>query len=493
MTTLALDFGDQFLELASAERGIVAIVKDPVRGTPLRLPACVAVEDSVAWLGHAAIDRVSEMPRINVLGGIKRSLGQVDPVLEDTAGRHWQAEGLAGLLIKKALEDFLLSHPASTLSAVVALAPDVGEAGARALRAACRLAGFSAVVTVDQAVAHASSLNLQIDEAVLVADAGSGPVSVSLVTRRQDGYKIEAQMSGDMPLRNLILQAMPPGLCALLRSNDEDVAYELTAAENFRDAIWAKFGAEPARSWSGWISDDARHTSAIPVAFSAQVVDTMAKAVAQEIASLARQVLAKSGATPVTGCSLTGGWGRNMLVSQHLVRENIPGLRFSLAPVAAIAFGAARWHAQGFSPLRDVSSAMIGIRTVSPDSGEPMIHPLIAAGTALPATGVFPLFANRPNQKRLVIELAKVDDDGQDWSLGFFAFDFEQPLSMETQLEVTVSLGREMSVAAQACDHRTSKRVEAVLGSDDIDSVEAFWRQRQWIRGLGLNDARFQS
>ncbi|MGB4116181.1 MAG: hypothetical protein WBK51_06510 [Polaromonas sp.] len=493
MTTLALDFGDQFLELASADQGVVSIVKDPVRGTPLRLPACVAVEDGVAWLGHAAIDRVSEMPRVKVLGGIKRSLGQVDPVLEDTTGRHWQAEGLAGLLIKKALEDFLLSHPASTLSAVVALAPDVGEAGARALRAACRLAGFSAVVTVDQAVAHASSLNLQIDESVLVADAGSGPVSVSLVTRRENGYTIDAQMSGDMPLRNLILQVMPPGLCALLRPIDDDVAYELSVAEILRDTIWAKFGAEPARSWSGWIPDNTRHASAIPVAFSAQVVDALAKTAAQEIASLVRQVLAKSGAAAVTGCSLTGGWGRNVLVTQHLARENLIGLRFSLAPVAAIAFGAARWHAQGFSPLRDVSSAMIGIRTVNPDSGQPMIHPLIAAGTALPATGVFPLFANRLNQKRLVIEIAKVDDDGQDWSLGFFAFDFEKPLSMETQLEVTVSLGREMSVAAQACDHRTSKRVEAVLGSDDIDSVEAFWRQHQWIRGLGLNDARFQS
>ena len=493
MTTLAIDFGDQTLEMASADQGVVALVKDAVRGTPMRLPICVAVEDGVAWLGQAAIDRAGEMPRVKVMGGIKRSLGQVDSIMEDGLGRHWQAEGLAGLLIKKALDDFLLANPASTLSAVVALAPDAGEAAARALRAACRLAGFSAVVTVDQAIAHACALSMQVDETVLLADAGSGPISVSLVTRQQSGYKLEAQLSSDMPLRSLLSQNVPQALAVLLGLNDGEVAYELTSAVSNREAVWTKFNAEPVRSWAGWLTDHARNSGPSPLAFSAQAVQAMAKVVAQEIAMLSRQLLQKAGAArPVAG-SLTGCWGRNTLVQQELVRENIPGLRFAMAPVAAVAYGAARWHALGFSQLRDVSSAMIGIRTVSPDNGQPMIHPLIASGTALPATGIFPLFANRPNQKRLVIELAKVDENGQDWSLGFFAFDFEEPLPMDLELEITVVLGREMSVAAQACDHRNSRRVEAVLGSDDIDSVEAFWRHQQWIRGLGLNDARFQS
>lgn len=493
MTTLAIDFGDQALEMASADQGVVALVKDALRGTPIRLPAFVALEEGVAWLGQAAIDRAGEMPRVKVMGGIKRSLGQAEPIMEDGLGRHWQAEGLAGLLVKKALDDFLLSNPASTLSAVVALAPDVGEAAARALRAACRLAGFSAVVTVDEAIAHACALSMQVDEKVLLVDAGSGPISVSVVSCLSNGYRLEAQLVSDMPLRSLLSKNVPPVLAVLLGLDSGEIAYELTSGVSTREAVWAKFSAEPARSWTGWLADHTRNSSPSPLAFSAQIAEVMAKVVALEIASLSRQLLQNFGVDKPSACSLNGSWGRNPLVQQQLVRENIPGLRFSSAPVAAVAYGAARWYALGFSPLQEISSAMIGIRTVSPDNGQPMIHPLIASGTALPATGTFPLFANRPNQQRLVIELAKVDENGQDWSLGFFAFDFEEPLPMDLQLEVTVILGREMSVVAQACDHRSSRRVEAVLGSDDIDSVEAFGRHQQWIRGLGLNDAKFQS
>lgn len=492
MTTVALDIGDTGLEAASVDHGVVALVRDSVRGVPQRLPACVGIDDGIAWVGHAALDRPGEAPRIRVVAGLSRALGQPDPVLTDPAQRHWQAEGLMGLLIRKLLDDHLLATPSASPSAVVAVPSDASEAWLRSVRSACRLAGFSAVVTVDQAIAHAAALNSHSGDLMLLADAGSGPATLSLVRRDASGFALLHTVRGERPLRELVHAVAPAPVRAALGPTLEAGCHDVTPAAVWLHGAWAGlYGDAGPRAHASWLPDPRDASVRYPVLVSAHEAQAMAVVVGQELARLlARMAPVVAGAGLLAHCSISGQWGRNPVVLAVLNRERSGTERFMSGPPATQAWGAARWHAMGLSGLLDASDAMVGIRTVNPADGQPMIQPLIPAGTALPALGTFPLFANRTGQKRLVIELARVDDDGLDHSLGFFAFEFDEALPLDLQLDVSVRIGQDQSVTAEATDRRNGRVVEAVLGSDDIDSVEAFMRHRAWLRGLGVNAAR---
>jgi molecular chaperone DnaK (HSP70) len=485
VTVVGLDFGEGSLELAYELDGAPALLMDSARPSDSRFQPIVALEERVAWVGHAARDRLADLPRVKCIGGIKRSLGQSGIVHVDADGREWQAQGLAALPLRKLHADFISLGFAKTASAVAAVPAFADAAYRRGLMQACRLAGFDAVATVGTPVAIASIANSTVDHLVVV-EAGMGRPTASLVELGTAPAVLDS-LSGPLGLRERAAACLPPAFRSPLAA--EDGAHELTDATERSDSIWEALHSSRRAARGYWRTREGYYPFTITEAFLHDAIS----AIASELGVLIHALLARdeARARSVNRIVCAGGWGRNSSVVRALERELQSAgidMRITAAPAGSVAKGALQWHLGGNSPLLSVAQRTVGLRTRSAD-GSDHIEPLVAAGTRLPAAVTFPLFTSRTGQKRFLFELATAGDAGSAESLGVFAMNYDEDLPTNHRIDCSLTAARDGSMTLAVIDTRRGKSIHAVIGAADIDDDAAFARQRVLAHQVGINDA----
>lgn len=485
MSVVGLDFGEAGVELAYEHEGAPALLAESGKPNQSRLGAVVALEDQIAWVGQSARDRMTDLPRIKCLAGMKRALGRQSAVHVDAAGREWQAHGLTALPIRKLLRDYASHHLASDVAVVAAVPTCADEGYVRALKSACRLAGFSAVQAVDSSIAIACT-SRRAEGTVIVLDAGVGRPCASIVRLDEGRPEVLHSEIGSVSIRERLAACLPSPFNQVAAGAD-GAPYELSESIDRLDALWEALQS-PHGASGFWRARDSYY----PFFVTGSVLQESLRAVVEDLAQLVQQALAshKRSAGEVQRIVGAGGWGRNQAVLRMLEdRLSAQGIaaEIAAAPAGAVAMGALQWHLRGHSGLRSRSDSTLGIRTRAVD-GATRIEPLVGTEQPLPARASFPLFANRAGQKRFVIELAEGDADGQQRSLGFFTHECPAGVPLNHRLDCTLERARDGSVTMQAVDAAGEQRSFAVLGAPEIEDADRFRAQRMWIEGLALNE-----
>lgn len=501
MSSLGIDFGTARLMAAIADDyGGVGLVSDRQEPSRQWTRAAVYLGEDGLLAGEPAEELVDADPRLAVVSQCKALLGQQDPVVTDPVGRAWAAEGVAALLLRKLVQDALAQQGGEPTAIALAVPLRFNDLQRRALREAAKVAGIAKLQLVDEPLAVAAFHRQTIGSpcrTTLLLDLGHAGVSASLLRSSPQGDAL----AGSAWEPSLGIQGLLDDVSQLVRRQFQAE----TGGDLPGDAPTSRELARVAAQFLEALAESASPVRKV-VALAGRVFEAVLfphqwaglfEGRQGALDALVRKCVEGSGAAKDDVALVVAyGEGARLRAYQDLLRK-CEGTRGLDAMVEkgdeAVACGAALLAQQ--SRASDGGTAM---RTCAHDLGVTifdrarnafLVEPLIRRGSPLPATAKKTVYTNRPDQKRVVIQLAQVaGTDGTAVDLGVFEFGPIQSPRKNYPVEVTLTYDEDGIVMVSAYDPESGAKMEQVASAEGGERPKWLMQQRAWVAQARINE-----
>ena len=503
---IGVDLGTSYSLVATlTPAGHPVLIPDFSDRDEIQTPSVVHLGSSGTFVGSLVETLLEQQPELKAIRYFKRSLGTDLPLHFDEQGAAWHPEAVAALVLKKLRFD-AESYSGSTVDgAVITIPAHFNDLQRKAVLSAAMLADVPVLGLIEEPVAaalHYGVVHDGADRVRLVYDLGGGTFDVSILSMDSKGVYVLGKggltdLGGkefDERVAAMIVGQFeralggPPPLGARslldLRRIAEEMKIELCSTDAPRVGRAVVLGENAVE-----VSIERRE-------FESAVGDLIDRTVSTCLSCLSHSGLQ---ARDVQEVLLVGGGSMVPSVRRRLEQVfSGPGQEIRHhEPSRAVALGAALRAAQlgdetrpqNLPPeLRGVSGHTVAVRTVDPLSGRPSFDPVIRRGAPLPARSSRVYFATRPDQTRVVIELAQYADVPDDYvSLGCLLV---EPLPAPAQnypIEVVVENQDDGTIAVSATGPRGEAAVERTLVRAALDGASHMSTQRSLVRSTLVN------
>ncbi|MBL8270983.1 Hsp70 family protein [Steroidobacter sp.] len=467
-----------------------------------RTSSVVHVGPQGCLVGSVLEELLQEDPSLAVARFAKLNLGQSDPVYTDHLGRSWTAEGISAIILRKMLRDVGAFASESIGSVTVTVPASFNDAQRKGTKAAVALAGLPSATLAEEPVAAAVYYGLSEsvrDQTLLVYDFGGGTFDATL------------------------LQASPKGVFAIATDGvavggkdiDErlmrQVAVEFQRQHGFspledpvsRATLW-RFANETKIQLSKPGRGLVRKTlllsgRTLDFTITRSQFDKLIEPLVEQTLQVCERTLLGAGLSWSMVDKVLQVGGSSLLPIAHDALRRRSGKAaeelICKQPHQAVAYGAAllagagRLDSDGEGPeVRQIAAFDLGIRVADKATGRPTVQVLIPRNAPLPASNVATFYTTRPDQTRLVIEVVQCKSEGQESSLGRFAFGPIRKPRKNYPIEIQLRYDSEGMAVVVARDPSTNEVMERQLGAEDDVASNALREQRGWLAGLRINE-----
>ena len=483
-------------------QGIPALFPDRYDADLFNTASVVSVQDNRALVGQAAEEAAGESPKITVARFMKRHLGS-DHSWTDSQGKSWPMSALLGLVFRKLLIDAQIFSHEPIESAVIAVPAHFNDTQRKALLEAASIGGIPDAALLDEPAAVAMYYGVRQDkeQTLFVYDLGGGTFNAAVLQATPDGLYVLSssglpEMGGkifDQHIRETLLDYLrAEGAFQAAAEAENDPVLWRTAEE-----LKIKIGRTPA----GRISKT-MFIGGYPLEFvltRRQFEDMIGPDIEKTLQTCRQCLEAVSlGWNEIDRILLVGGSSLIPLVQARIGEEtNKPrGCIIMEQPQQAVAYGAALHAAQlaGKNPdtpklKQGCASQSLGIMIHDKQNEHPRFSPLIHRHSPLPATAKRTFFTNRPNQRRIVLELAQAEgENAVPRSLGHFIFDGIQNPRKNYPIEVTLTYNIDGTIVARAHDQVTGQEMEHTVTNPEQAAQADILKWREEVAKLTINE-----
>lgn len=481
-SSVGIDLGSTILLGAARDpTGHVGLVPDPLHPTEVGIPASVWFREGVMCIGQRALDCGMDDFRNPAITDLKEHLGNPSVFWTDDTGSTWRAEELLATLVQKIIRDASTFSADSTDHLVIPASPWLSDAQINGIRCAARLAGIPSIEILPQgaAIAYSAMQGAQpLGGTTLVVDAGSGPPSAAILDASEDIPITLATAFAPVPLRDLLDR---PVEAIVLEQLGTGMDLRARSMPVHAPRVLRHFGASPKLAYRRW---HWQGSVAAEILISAGEIERLAAGVVKETIDTVNECLNLAGMSleEISHVIVHGRVATLAPVLEQLGAYLASDVRHIVkAAQGAVATGALGIAEHSAALLEKPPEAAIsnapydlGVRSFDSATNQYVVEVLIPRGTQLPARVRKTVHTNRSDQRRIVVELARIDlPGGHETSLGYEAFGpIESP---EGAVPVTLefSFGTNGRRTVAAFDGRTGHRIPRM--ADEAEGYEATW------------------
>lgn len=504
MNALGIYLGTSRMAAALVDAyGVTEIIADRQDANRRSTAAVVYLGEDGCLAGEPAEELVDADARLSTIVHPKALLGQREPVFSDASGRPWGIEGIAAILLRKAVRD-AQAHLGAEPDVVGVAAPLwFNDAKRRALREAAKIAGLANIQLVDEPLAVAAFHRNAIGSpcrTTLLVELGHAEVAMSLLCATAQGDAIAGtSLEPALGLTGLQAEALKmvgTQFAAQTGAALPEDPVSKRELERVCTAMVESIGAGNA----------APVRRVVPLA--GRVVELInfphqwARVIEQRRALLGEALqrcleAAGMGIAQVQLIVVYGEAAGFAPALEALKQIAAPhGIEFIVAqPTEAVACGTALLVQASGGQAGAGGNALptcandLGVTVFDRKRNEFVVEVLIPRGTALPASAKKTVYTNRADQKRMVIQVAQVSGaDGMAVDLGVFEFGPIAAPRKNYPVEITLSYDAEGIVMVSALDPETGTGMEQVASADGDERAKWIMQQRAWVAGLNIND-----
>lgn len=504
-----IDLGTTFSMVAHVNaHGQPALFPDVHNASLFRTPSTVYVGREGCLVGAAAEELLDDTPDLPVARFVKAHLSTPDWRYADHLERHWPAEGLSALILRKLLRDVDTFTGEDRGPAVLTVPAQFTDEQRRATLRAADLAGMSDTKLVEEPVAAATFYGQDegpADRTLLVYDFGGGTFDVTILQTARDGlFVLATDGVSKLGGRHLDDQLVALMAAAYTRQFQHSPLSDPGSVQRLR-----RLAEDSKIKLSRPGLNQVKHAILLmgqPFEFvlTRGMFDTIVnEAVAQTLAATQRCLAAAAlDWQDIDKILLTGGSSLLPQVRDGLMRASgKPAAELICkTPHQAVAYGAAllaaryaRTHTEGHAAaaptVRQVSGADLCLRVWDRKTQRPGLEVLIGRNTPLPTTYSRTFYTNRDDQTRIVLELVqRRGEPAEEFSLGHFAFGPISDPRRNYPLEITTSLTEDGLVQVLARDPATGRQFEHTVAQEgSAPQSQDAGEIRRWIQSLSIN------
>ncbi len=483
-------------------QGIPALFPDRNNLNLFHTLSTIAIHQNHTLVGQPAEEIGEEFPEIPVARLMKLHVGS-EITWTDAHGQIWPMNALFGVILHKLITDAQIFSHEAIESTVITVPAHFGDTQRKAILEAAAISGIDNASLLDEPVAAALFYGVPQgkEQTILVYDLGGGSFNAAILQTSPDGLYVLAnsgfpRIGGkffDQHVRDLIIKQLKvEGVMQNVNEAEHDPLLWKTAEE-----LKIKIGCSP----SGRISKTI-FIGGLPHEFvlTRRQLDDIIRDDIEKTIQTCRLCLmnASLGWSDIDRILLVGGSSLLPLV-QARIREESGKPRDSIQveqPHLVVAYGAALHAAQMAGEKNSTprfrqgcASQALGLMVHDNKTGQAKFTPLIHRNAPLPTSVKRTFFTNRPNQTRIVLELAQVDEEDRlPKSLGHFIFDGIKNPHKNYPIEVTLNYNLDGTIVASANDQVTGKTMEHTISNPGQTQQADIWKWRQHISKLMINE-----
>jgi molecular chaperone DnaK len=498
---LGIDLGTTYTLTSHLNaQGVPALVPDPHFPSEFRTASVVQLDGSTALVGRAAEEALLEDATLPTARGFKAQMGALQAAWRDPSGRLWSAEALSALVLRKQLRDQDLHLGEAVESVVITVPANFNDQQRRATRLAARLAGLGNVHLVEEPIAAAMFYGYSergAEQTLLVYDFGGGTFDATVLHIAAGRIYVLAnqghnQLGGrriDQRIAELIAEEVrrvhrvdlgtDPATAEPLRRAAEDAKLTLSGGQR---SLFRRTLVVGGRTLEFMLGRDQLDRLVLPLVEESLVVAQRCLDDASLHWGLIDRVL------------LTGGSSLLPQVSRRL--GEVSGKRGDALlcrhPHQAVAYGAAliadaRAGGSGAEPTIAVAPAHLGLRVRDPATGRDRLEVLVKRNTPLPARQTATFYTVRPDQTRMILDVAQSRGDGEPVeSLGTIAFGPLRRPQQNYPVEITLGYDSEGIVRVTARDPLSGEALEREFAGGADPELQRLAQEKAQVMAIRI-------
>jgi molecular chaperone DnaK len=478
---VGIDLGTTFSLIARVDaHGTPVLFPDRHEAERFKTPSVVHIGSEGALVGQSVEELLEDTPGLPVARFVKLSMGSEEAVFVDHLGRGWHPESISALILKKLRRDLAAHTDESLEGAIISVPAHFNDTQRQATRHAALLAGLNVLDLVEEPLAaamHYGAHTVTSGQTILVYDLGGGTFDATVLHVGSEG-----------------LYALATDGASNLGGKNFDEAIMAIIAEQFRgahhydplqDTIAASQLRRQAEAMKIKLSLPGRgevRTSLLlggrtqEILLTRNLLEQATKPLIERSLEICARALKAAGLDWAAIDQVMMAGGSTLLPSVESALRRVsdkPGDRLRRhQPHMAIAYGAsllaAQWSgtqvAHAPQLLQRISGFDLGIRVYDPSTRQMLIDTIIARNTPIPSRRCITYFTNRPDQRRIILDIVQVKSPGDPpVSLGHFAFPIAEPRK-NYPLEVTLGYDDQGMVSVNAHDPESGHEVKRELG-----------------------------
>ena len=481
MADIGIDLGTTYALVGMTnQQAMPVLIPDANNASEFRTPTLVHLSGQNAQVGHVVEDLLVDDPDSPVARGFKPFMGSAEWMFQDSDNRHWHAESLSTLMLRKLLRDVELFTGEVPDRAVIAVPANFNDTQRKATKLSAALAGLGHVKLVEEPIAAAVFYGLtekSAEQTLLVYDFGGGTFDASVIQIADSKVHVLAS-DGDSRLGGLALdQRIVDFLLAeCRRQHGVQQAGDTATLEVLRryaeelKILFSQPGKQQVRRMiivAGKV---------LELHFSREQIEHLLHPVVEETLEVTARCLKSTGLgwRDVDKVLLAGGSSLIPHVTRRLAEVSGKPLDAigCRQPHQAVAYGAALLAADAQDTNSDaldfpVAPYNLGLQVRDPQSGTPGVDVMIKRNSALPARHTKTFFTNRPDQTRLILHVVQSKAGNEvAHSLGTIAFGPLKRPQKNLPIEVTLAYDREGMVRITARDGISGESVDQMIGKN---------------------------
>jgi molecular chaperone DnaK len=503
MIYLGIDLGTTF-SLASYvnAQGTPALFPDFHNANEFRTPSVIHIGEEGCLVGQPVEELLEDDATLPHARFVKLAMGKEEGVFVDDKGRHWRAETLSALILKKILRDVVAFTPEPVGGVIITVPANFNDDQRKATRQAAVMAGLPAPMLLEEPIAAATFYGFSEksgEQTLFVYDLGGGTFDATVLQAAESGlYALATEGSNCIGGKNVDEAIVDQVAEEYSRVHGSDPRTDAAAREQLR-----RFANEAKLKLSQPGARQVRRTLVIggrtlDYLITREQFEALIDALVMDTIAVSERCLREAGLdwSMVDRILLTGGSSLLPLVQERVRVASAlpPGHIICKQPHQAVAYGAALIARQRFAgdvqgkTLRQIAAWDLGIRVIDKQTGEPAVKALIARNSEVPAQATTTFYTNRPEQTRMIIEVVQQQEPGvSEKSLGYFAFGPIASPRKNYPVEITLAYDSHGMVKVTARDAETGHSMERVMDEQGEALQAVLTEQQVWLDQLVIN------
>jgi molecular chaperone DnaK len=472
-------------------------------------PSVVFFQDDMTLVGSMAKRSAPTAPD-DVVQFVKRQMGDPNWKFVTTSGRHFTAEEISAIILKRLKDDAEMALGEPVTDAVITVPAYFDDARRTATIDAGVIAGLNVrrVLNEPTAAALAYGLDTGISGTVLVYDLGGGTFDVTVMKIAQGEFDVMATLGnrllGGFNWDNEIMKYLSEQIQG--QGGPDLLEDDLRAAELRDKAEAAKMNLTMMAETKVFMSVDAHHYN---VSLSRSTFDELTKGLLSQTQDITEMALEDAGInwTAVDRLLLVGGSTRMPMVQEMIKKISGKEPERSINPDEVVALGAAiqahlcavddggtglpvlAGQAAGKVRIRDVCALGLGVLALDGDTGSMRNWILIEHNSKVPAKEGSEFNTIEENQREVKVRITEGDDAHPDYvkivGEGIFSM---PPYPKGAPIDIRLSFDIDGVIHAEVFDAQSG----AKLGDMEIERASNLTEEqvevkRQQVQRLEVN------